>query len=118
MTSPLQKIAMASGQTRFFTGNPCRNGHLSERLTCSGDCVQCRRNSAARSRKKKQKARGYKPPKARESCGCCEAPLTPPKLFYCSKACSRRMHDRRAREKQRLLIKIARQLLDEGGITL
>jgi hypothetical protein len=34
--------AKARGLKRYFTGKPCRNGHIAERLTGSGACVQCR----------------------------------------------------------------------------
>lgn len=30
-----------AGDKRFFTGIPCRNGHVSERWTSSGACRQC-----------------------------------------------------------------------------
>ena len=33
--------AKAQGLTRFFTGNPCKHGHLSQRSTCNGGCLQC-----------------------------------------------------------------------------
>lgn len=33
--------AKATGQTRFFTGKPCKHGHLSQRTTCNGGCIQC-----------------------------------------------------------------------------
>jgi 5-methylcytosine-specific restriction endonuclease McrA len=33
--------AKLSGLTRFFTGNPCKHGHLSQRTTCNGGCIQC-----------------------------------------------------------------------------
>lgn len=33
--------AQALGLSRFFTGNPCKNGHLSERSLRDGCCVVC-----------------------------------------------------------------------------
>jgi hypothetical protein len=37
--------AKASGRKRFFTGVPCRNGHVSERYVgCDNACVECVRN--------------------------------------------------------------------------
>lgn len=33
--------AKAVGAPRFYTGNPCVHGHDSERLTSSGNCIQC-----------------------------------------------------------------------------
>jgi len=35
--------ARASGLRVFFTGEPCRSGHLSDRLVSSSACVECRR---------------------------------------------------------------------------
>lgn len=29
------------GMSRFFTGAPCRRGHIAERKTSSGDCIEC-----------------------------------------------------------------------------
>ena len=33
--------AKAQGLSRFFTGKPCKHGHLSQRTTCNGGCIQC-----------------------------------------------------------------------------
>ncbi len=47
--------AKKSGSKYYFTGNPCRNGHLSARYM-DGDCIQCsrdRRRRAADKRKAK-----------------------------------------------------------------
>ena len=33
--------AARSGATRFFTGKPCKRGHLSDRHVSSGGCVEC-----------------------------------------------------------------------------
>lgn len=35
--------ARAQGLRRFFTGRPCKHGHLSERETRTSRCVECRR---------------------------------------------------------------------------
>jgi 5-methylcytosine-specific restriction endonuclease McrA len=37
--------ANAQRLTRFFTGKPCKHGHLSERTTCNGGCIQCNAES-------------------------------------------------------------------------
>lgn len=37
-----RRIAMASGQELFFSGRPCKRGHL-ERRTSDGKCVECER---------------------------------------------------------------------------
>ena len=36
-----RKEAKAQGLTRYFTGKPCKHGHLSERQTSNGSCVTC-----------------------------------------------------------------------------
>lgn len=33
--------ALAEGLTRYFTGRPCKYGHVAERLTSSRDCLTC-----------------------------------------------------------------------------
>lgn len=33
--------ALKEGELFFFTGLPCRNGHISKRYTTSGGCFQC-----------------------------------------------------------------------------
>lgn len=40
--------AAKSGLNRFFTGKPCRNGHIAERYVINGTCVECANNSAKR----------------------------------------------------------------------
>jgi 5-methylcytosine-specific restriction endonuclease McrA len=35
--------AKASGATRYFTGNPCKYGHIAERSTVNGTCLKCLR---------------------------------------------------------------------------
>ena len=37
-----RKEAKAQGLARYFTGKPCKNGHIAERLT-AGHCVECHR---------------------------------------------------------------------------
>lgn len=39
----LRKEASALGEPRYFTGKPCKNGHISERNTKSGHCMDCNR---------------------------------------------------------------------------
>ncbi len=38
-----RKAAKVRGEDRYFTGRPCLKGHLSERHTNSGYCIECRR---------------------------------------------------------------------------
>lgn len=42
MKSFARKSASARGLERYFTGQPCKNGHLSQRRTSDGHCLQCR----------------------------------------------------------------------------
>lgn len=46
-----RKEAIKRGLPRYFTGKPCKNGHISERVTKKCDCVECNneRNAAYRS---------------------------------------------------------------------
>lgn len=36
-----RKDARDAGRRRFFTGRPCKRGHLSERFVTTGNCVAC-----------------------------------------------------------------------------
>ena len=36
--------ARLKGEKRYFTGNPCKNGHISERNALSGGCLACERS--------------------------------------------------------------------------
>jgi hypothetical protein len=38
-----RKEALALGSTHYFTGKPCKRGHLATRLTCNTDCRECKR---------------------------------------------------------------------------
>ncbi len=44
--------AKKSGSKYYFTGNPCRNGHLSPRYT-RGDCIPCGRDRKRRAADKR-----------------------------------------------------------------
>ena len=41
-----RKEAKARGLTRYFTGKPCKHGHIAERDTGAGRCVEYNRNWA------------------------------------------------------------------------
>ncbi len=45
--------AKKSGSTYYFTGDPCRNGHLSPRYM-DGDCIQCGRDGRRRAADKRK----------------------------------------------------------------
>jgi hypothetical protein len=34
-------FAKAAGQTTYFTGRPCKHGHIAQRLTLNGGCLEC-----------------------------------------------------------------------------
>lgn len=38
-----RKAAKDRGEFHYFTGRPCKRGHIAERLTKSGYCLECRR---------------------------------------------------------------------------
>lgn len=35
--------AFEAGKTRYFTGKPCRHGHIAERMVSSSNCCECLR---------------------------------------------------------------------------
>lgn len=43
--------ARESSKTRYFTGKPCKRGHIAERKTCSASCIECSGISDARWKK-------------------------------------------------------------------
>lgn len=48
-TSQITRVqARTRGLTTYFTGNPCPHGHIAERTTSNGECIEC---SRARARK-------------------------------------------------------------------
>lgn len=61
----MRRAARAAGQARFFTGEPCPNGHIAERQTASGRCVDChlqdcKNNYAKNSDRIKQNAKAWR----------------------------------------------------------
>jgi len=47
-----RKAAIAKGDTRYFTGVPCKHGHVSHRRAATGECLECRTIALAAWRKK------------------------------------------------------------------
>lgn len=43
MNTSSRKDAHARGETQFFTGKPCKNGHVSARYVSTGGCIECLR---------------------------------------------------------------------------
>lgn len=62
--------AKLAGESRYFTSKPCSRGHISERMTDSGVCMECRRE-LERERYKENYEKKIKPrrstPKALEA---------------------------------------------------
>jgi hypothetical protein len=46
-----RKSARAAGQSFYFTGLPCKRGHVAERYSHNGNCVVCNRLRAAQWKK-------------------------------------------------------------------
>lgn len=40
---PERRKAMDEGRTRYFTGEPCKYGHIAERMTSTKSCIVCKR---------------------------------------------------------------------------
>jgi hypothetical protein len=36
-----RRAAADLGRARFYTGRPCKHGHISQRFVASGGCVEC-----------------------------------------------------------------------------
>jgi hypothetical protein len=55
----IRREAKALGHIRYFTGKPCKHGHLSERFTSTGGCVAClsQHNTSERQIEIKKKSR-------------------------------------------------------------
>lgn len=47
------EVARALGLTRYFTGKPCRNGHIAPRRVQDGRCIACK---TAANRRRMQRA--------------------------------------------------------------
>jgi len=49
--------ARERGLTRYFTGEPCRNGHVAERWSSDGSCMACRKEKLPRIRQQHRERR-------------------------------------------------------------
>lgn len=47
-----RRTARAAGVKRYFTGKPCKYGHVAERFTSTGNCIACEGAPARKSYKK------------------------------------------------------------------
>jgi hypothetical protein len=52
--------AIQEGSARYYTGVPCKNGHVSERNTLSGACLECMKENRRRDRDRIMAARAQK----------------------------------------------------------
>lgn len=50
MSFATRKSAAQAGATRYFTGKPCSRGHVAQRGTLNGGCVECSRGNQKRLR--------------------------------------------------------------------
>lgn len=51
-----RKKALARGLPRYFTGQPCKRGHVAERIVANKTCVECRRERARQSHEENREA--------------------------------------------------------------
>lgn len=51
-----RREALAIGEIRYFTGKPCKHGHISERFTSSRHCMACGRDHGAKNFAKRSKS--------------------------------------------------------------
>ena len=68
--------ALEKGLTFYFTGKPCKHGHISERLVKGGSCKECKNTISAKKREenrekynkycREKKKEHYSPEKRRE----------------------------------------------------
>lgn len=56
MTPVAREEAASRGLARFFTAEPCKAGHIAERTTAEGKCVECRKASWEKVRRKQGSA--------------------------------------------------------------
>jgi hypothetical protein len=55
-----RKEARAQGLKRYFTGKPCKHGHICERITSTWACLACvRRRYAAQRKERREYHRRY-----------------------------------------------------------
>ena len=55
-----RKEAKEQGLNRYFTGKPCKHGHVAERLVANRTCAECfRRSTQAWREANPEKVKGY-----------------------------------------------------------
>lgn len=78
-----RKEARRQGLKHYFTGKPCRNGHLDARLTSSRACCTCSREKL-QNRRAKEKAENPR------FCQLCSELLPQGKHRFCSDSCRKK----------------------------
>jgi hypothetical protein len=58
-----RKEAEERGLVRYFTGKPCKRGHITERYTNGGNCDDCQREEQKRARRPRRDERGSSIPR-------------------------------------------------------
>lgn len=54
-----QKEAKENGHKYYFTGKPCKHGHISKRSVTSGNCLECRKTIHKEAIAKYRRCRAY-----------------------------------------------------------
>lgn len=112
------------GQTRYFTGKPCKNGHVAERRVSDGRCIECWRPRRADQRRKRSLRNITTQNRTTTICIICNAPLSA--LHHhlrktCSKQCAHALKKLRYRErriKTRVLAKAMKCLIEGQDISV
>lgn len=84
-------IAMDAGLPRYFTGTPCKRGHVCERVTASAQCVECARIAYTKHRaanREQIRLRRLKPKTPCKRTGCPNS-RAHGRSKYCSSACAK-----------------------------
>jgi hypothetical protein len=90
--------AITLGLKRFFTGSPCKFGHISERSTASGSCLVCAAAASNRwrmrnpQRAKEVRENHYARHRTRRNASSRKWRVNHPQEYAASKAASRRKH--------------------------
>lgn len=86
-----RKEAMERGLKRYFTGNPCKRGHVDERVVSGRRCGICSRMNEARDNLKKKERRreaaAMAPERICKFCGSYYKAANLHHRFYCSVRC-------------------------------
>lgn len=110
----IRKEAKALGLKRYSPGYSCVRGHASDRWVSTGDCIACH-NERYRDRYWKGRERPISRMAVCPSCDV-EFVIDDRQSVYCSRKCSKRENRRRAKQRNRILLKAAKQILQQGEL--